>query len=192
MKIGHIHAGGSKSRCYSETKLVAGEIGNTGFRAVFPQTLIEGVVIQLAAMTATGDSGQGHGTNGSPQVTIEEQIYPSQASINESSNIPDTRPMYNPSPKHVPGSGWGSNNPIKTQEEGQQLLESGYHHGKQVYNVTDGGVIVKFQPDNTPQNGYHSYEVSKPRDIPSNVLKQMLEDGKISKTAYNRFRKGKK
>lgn len=49
--------------------------------------------------------------------------------------------------------------------------------------VTDGGVIVKFQPDNTPQNGYHSYEVSKPRDIPSNVLKQMLEDGKISKTA---------
>ena len=62
----------------------------------------------------------------------------------------------------------------------------------QVYNVTDGGVIVKFQPDNTPQNGYQSYEVSKPRDIPSNVLKQMLEDGKISKTAYNRFRKGKK
>lgn len=94
-------------------------------------------------------------------------------------------------PKHDQG-GWGSKNPIKTQEEGQRLLDSGYHDGKQVYNITDDGIVVKFQPDNTPNNGYHSYEVSKPRDIPAGILKQMLADGRISRTEYNKFRKGKK
>ena len=44
-------------------------------------------------------------------------------------------PLYMPSPKH--DEGWGSNNPIKTQEEGQRLLDSGYRDGKQIYNVTD-------------------------------------------------------
>ena len=60
-------------------------------------------------------------------------------------------PVYDLTLKHDKG-GWGSNNPIKSQEEGQRLLDS----------------------------GYHSYEVSKPRDIPAGILKQMLSDGKIS------------
>lgn len=142
-------------------------------------------------MAATNNSGEGHGTNGSPQKTIEELFYPVQAEANENSRSSERPPVYNPSPKHDKG-GWGSNNPIKTQEEGQRLLDSGYHAGKQVYNVTDNGTVVKFQPDNTPNNGYHSYEVSKPRDIPSSILKQMLSDGKISKAEYNKIRKGKK
>lgn len=142
-------------------------------------------------MAATNDSGQGHGTHGSPQQTIEEQIYPLQVDANENAGKTGNPPVYDPSPKHDNG-GWGSNNPIKTQEEGQHLLDTGYPDGKQIYNVTDSGVIVKFQPDNTPKNGYHSYEVSKPRDIPTGILKQMLNDGKISRAEYNKIRKGKK
>lgn len=142
-------------------------------------------------MAATNNSGEGHGTNGSPQETTEELFYPAQAEVNENGVNSERPPVYDPSPKHDQG-GWGSNNPIKTQEEGQRLLDSGYHDGKQVYNVMDNGIIVKFQPDNTPNNGYHSYEVSKPRDIPASILKQMLSDGKISKAEYNKIRKGKK
>ena len=56
-----------------------------------------------------------------------------------------------------------------------------YINGKQVYNVFSDGKIVKFQPDNSPENGYHSYEVSSPRDIPNNVRKEMGNDGKLSK-----------
>lgn len=140
-------------------------------------------------MAATNDSGQGHGTHGSPQQTLDELLYPKKVDINEDSVIYDRPPLYVPSPKHEPG-GWGSHNPIHSLEEGQQLLDSGYHDGKQIYNITSGNIIVKFQPDNTPNNGYHSYEVSKPRDIPSKVLKEMLEDGKLSRAQYNKIRRG--
>ena len=61
-----------------------------------------------------------------------------------------------------------------------------------MYNITDEGVAVKFQPDNSPNNGYHAYKVSSPRDIPPKVLKQMLDDGKISRAEYNKIIKGKK
>ena len=142
-------------------------------------------------MAATNNSGLGHGTNGFPQQKLEEQIYALQVDANENTLNANKPPVYEPSPKHDKG-GWGSNNIIKTQEEGQSLLDTGYHDGKQVYNVTDSGVIVKFQPNNTPSNGYHSYEVSKPRDIPIVILKQMLVDGKISRIEYNKIRKGKK
>lgn len=142
-------------------------------------------------MTSTNNSSLSHGTNGSPQSNIEEQLYSSQEAANETSAGNTAPPRYDPSPKHEPGHNWGSENPIKTQSEGQQLLDSGYKHGKQVYNKTDDGIIVKFQPDNSPGNGYHAYEVSKPRDIPSSVLKQMLSDGKITKSEYNKLRKGK-
>lgn len=142
-------------------------------------------------MAATNNSGQGHGTNGVPQETIEEIIYPVQEEVNENTGVSEKNPVYVPSPKHAQG-GWGSNNPIKTQEEGQRLLDTGYRSGRQIYNVTDNGVIVKYQPDNTPNNGYHSYEVSKPRDIPASILKKMLEDGKISRAEYNKIRRGKK
>lgn len=142
-------------------------------------------------MAATNNSGQGHGTNGSPQETLEEVIYPTQSQANETDGVSEKHPVYVPSPKHDQG-GWGSNNPIKTLEEGQRLLDTGYRSGRQIYNVTDDGVIVKYQPDSTPNNGYHSYEVSKPRDIPASILKKMLEDGKISRAEYSKFRRGKK
>lgn len=142
-------------------------------------------------MAATNNSGEGHGTNGNPQQNIEETLYPAQIDAIESETSKEKTPYYDPSPKHDIG-GWGSNNPIKSKEEGQHLLDTGYPNGKQIYNVTDDGIIVKFQPDNTPNNGYHSYEVSKPRDIPNEILKSMLADGKISKSDYTKVRKGKK
>lgn len=142
-------------------------------------------------MAATENSGIGHGTSGSPQESIEEQIYPQKVSENQS-NASNSPPVYSPSPKHEPNSGWGSANPISSKEEGQKLLDSGIHKGKQVYNVTKSGKIVKFQPSSTPNNEYHAYEVTKPRDVPSSVLKQLLNQGKITKAEYNKFRKGKK
>ena len=143
-------------------------------------------------MTATENSGLGHGSSGSPQHTLDEQVYQSVAKENEQSNGQTNPPQYIPSPKHDAEHGWGSADPIKSQEEGQKLLDTGYHSGKQIYNITDNGDIVKFQPDNTPANGHHAYKVSTLRDIPPKVLKQMLDDGKISKTEYNKIVKGKK
>jgi len=138
-------------------------------------------------MAATLDSGQGHGSGGH-QIDIEETEYPIKQTQIESVNKPE--PQYVPSPKHEPG-GWGSSNPIKNQAEGQRLLDTGYKNGRQIYNVTDEGKIVKFQPDNSPQNGFHAYEVTKPRDIPPSILRQMRDDGKISSSEYNRILKGK-
>ena len=143
-------------------------------------------------MAANHDSGLGHGTQGAPQTTIEEQEYSLQQSVNEAENETKSMPKYSPSPKHESGHNWGSVNPIKTQEEGQHLLNTGYTNGKQIYNVTSEGKIVKFQPDNTPQNGYHSYEVSKPKDIPITVLRKMLADSKITKSEYKKLSKGEK
>lgn len=143
-------------------------------------------------MTATSDSGLGHGTGGKPQADLEEQTYPNKNKDNEENNSEERSKKYKPSPKHDPGHGWGSENPIKNNEEGQKLLDEGIQEGKQVYNITDGGKIVKFQPDQTPENGYHSYEVFSSRDIPSSVLRQLYERGKLSRSEYNKFRRGKK
>lgn len=99
---------------------------------------------------------------------------------------------YVPTQKHDPKAGFGSPNPIKTQEEGQRLLDTGIEDGKQVYNITEKGAVVKFQPDNTPEHGYHAYQVSSARDIPPNVLREMRDVGLITEAEYNRLRKGKK
>lgn len=141
-------------------------------------------------MCATNDAGLGHGTNGSPQGTLEEQNYSTIITENEAKSNVLQPPQYKPSPKHDPKSGWGSKNPIKTNLEGQHLLETGVKHGKQIYNITSEGKLVKFQPDNTPENGYHAYEVTKPRDIPAAVLKEMLSQGKITRPQYTKLRKG--
>ena len=141
-------------------------------------------------MASTEDSGLGNGSKGFNQ-DIKESTYPNKQRVNEANNSPPV-PAYNPSPKHEPGHGWGSDNPIKKSKEGQHLLDTGIRNGKQLYNITSDGKIVKFQPDNTPGNGYHSYEVTKPRDIPASVLKQMLEKDMISRSDYNRLRKGKR
>ena len=143
-------------------------------------------------MASVDNSGLGHGSQGSPQTTLDELTYPSHAENNDSLIGKEPLKTYKPSPKHEPGYGWGNDNPIKNSEEGQKLLDSGYPDGRQVYNVTSEGKIVKFQPDHTPENGYHAYEVSTPRDIPSSILRKMLEDGVISKSDYNKYRKGKK
>lgn len=142
-------------------------------------------------MCSTSNSGEGHGSSGSPQTNIEEYIYPNQVSINEMLSDP-VPPTYVPTRKHEPGSNWGSKNPIKTQEEGQRLLDTGFRDGKEVYNVTGSGKVVKFMPDNTPQNGYHAYEVSKPRDIPASILRRLLDANKISRSEYSRLLRGKK
>lgn len=142
-------------------------------------------------MAATNDSGIGHGSSGSPQTSIEEIEYSDKVAQNESKSQGGAKPTYVPSPKHKPGHNWGSEDPITSQTEGQQLLDTGYKNGKQVYNITKDGNIVKFQPEGMPNNGYHAYKVSKPRDIPNTVLKQMLTDGKITLPEYNKYRKGK-
>ena len=101
------------------------------------------------------------------------------------------KPIYIPSPKHAPG-GYGSPNPIKDKKTGQRLLETGVKEGKQIYNVTSEGKIVKFQPDNTPKNGFHSYEVTEKKDIPTDVLKAFFNLGKISASDYKKYIKSKK
>jgi len=49
---------------------------------------------------------------------------------------------------------------------------------------------VKFQPGTV--NGWHSYEVVNPaKEVPADVLRQMLNDGKITKVQYRNFIKNK-
>ncbi len=99
-------------------------------------------------------------------------------------------PKYAPTRKHEAG-GWGSPNPIKSQKEGQELLESGIQDGKQIYNVTKDGDIVKFQPDNTPQNGYHAYVVTDDKSISSSIAKKLFSAGKIDQKTYKKIIKNK-
>lgn len=138
-------------------------------------------------MTSTDDSSLSSGTSGTFRTTLENTVSEHVSKINDS----NSNKVYAPSPKHDKG-GWGSSNPVKSQSEGQKLLDTGYSDGKQIYNVTKEGKVVKFQPANTPNNEYHSYEVSSPRDIPNSVLKQMKKDGLISTSDFNKLRKGKK
>ena len=135
-------------------------------------------------MAAVKYTGEGVGNKGS-QTSIEQTNYGTKVESNKNKN----KPIYSPTIKHEPGR-WGTPNPIPNREIGQKLLDSGYKNGKQFFNIMDDGTIVKFQPDNS--GGYHAYEVSKPRDIPGDVLKKFLNDGKITKTEYNKLIKGKR
>lgn len=137
-----------------------------------------GVARSQGPSVAKGASGLFNGTRGNPQTKIDLDAEGATAT-------------YAPSPKHEPGYGWGSENPIVSIAEGQRLLDSGYVSGRQVFNVTEDWEIVKFQPDGTPQNGYHAYKVTGPRDIPATVLRRMYKDGKITRSTYNKLRKGK-
>ena len=134
-------------------------------------------------MCSTRYSTLASGNSGSSQTSLDNQ----QLSSN---NISNNQPTYAPSKKHEE-SGWGSKNPITSNEEGQRLLDSSYPDGKQRYNVTKDGKFVCYQPDNTPQNGYHSYEINGNK-VPSSVLKKMYNDGLITKVQYNKARKGSK
>ncbi len=134
-------------------------------------------------MCSTNDSYNGSGC----QTTLDNYVSEQKAKENEK----ERPPKYMPSKKHEPGR-WGSENPIKSEKEGQHLLETGYKDGKEIYNVTSSGIVVKFMPDNSPNNGYHSYGVRSPRDIPSSVIKQFEKDGILRKPEINKLRKGKK
>lgn len=124
-------------------------------------------------------SGRFSGTRGNPQGSLP---------LGDGGSDDAPKPTYAPSPKHEPGHNWGSENPIRTQEEGQRLLDTGYSNGKQIYNVTDDGTIIKFQPDGTPENGYHPYVIESVDEIiPRTILRQMMKDGKISKHRYNQI-----
>ena len=70
------------------------------------------------------------------------------------------------------------------------LLDTGYSNGRQVFNVTEDGTLIKFQPDGTPENGYHAYSISSPSEIPTSILRQMVQDGKISRHRYNQIISG--
>ncbi|MFC5404398.1 S8 family serine peptidase, partial [Cohnella soli] len=100
--------------------------------------------------------------------------------------------IYEPSPKHDPQSGWGSPNPIPDAKTGQELLDGAYSSSKnkQLYNIYEGK-LVKFQPDG--EAGWHPYEVVNPaKEVPADVLRQMVNDGKISKADYNKMIKNNK
>lgn len=95
---------------------------------------------------------------------------------------------YEPSPKHDPQSGWGSPNPIPDAKTGQKLLDSAYSSSKnkQLYNIYEG----KLQPDG--ETGWHPYEVTNPaKEVPADVLRQLLKDDKITKVEYNKLLKNK-
>ena len=97
---------------------------------------------------------------------------------------------YVPNPKHNE-KGWGSRNPIIEKGEGQDLIDKGTRDGKQIYNITPRGELVKYQPDNTPEKGYHPYEIYKNKDLPVSVIREWYKIGRISKAEYNRLIKGK-
>lgn len=100
-------------------------------------------------------------------------------------------PIYCPSPKHDPISGWGSKNPIPDMETGQVLLNTAYSssNNKQLYNIYNGR-IIKFQPDTV--EGWHAYLVNNTsKEVPTDVLRKMLSDGVITRTQYRKFIKNR-
>ncbi|MDP4097353.1 WXG100 family type VII secretion target [Paenibacillus sp. P96] len=128
------------------------------------------------------DLGQAH-AHSEGQSGIKKD--PSQ----EENEIP--KRTYEPSPKHDPKSGWGSPNPIPDTETGQKLLDSAYSSikSKQLYNIYEGK-LIKFQPDG--ETGWHPYEVANPaKEVPADVLRQLLKDGQITKVEYSKFLKNK-
>ena len=71
---------------------------------------------------------------------------------------------------------------------GQESLNTAYSSAdnKQLYNVYDGK-LVKFQPDNA--SGWHAYDVIDPvKEVPTEVLRKMLNDGLITKPQYKKWR----
>ncbi|WP_060818982.1 hypothetical protein [Paenibacillus riograndensis] len=98
---------------------------------------------------------------------------------------------YEPSPKHDPQSGWGSPNPIPDAKTGQELLDTAYSSSKnkQLYNINEDK-LVKLTDG---EAGWHPYEVVNPaKEVPADVLRQMVNDGEITKVEYNKMIKNNK
>lgn len=153
--------------------------GTTGFST--------GAVVLFAGLL-TANSGGGGGNNEKETFTHRDSGVSSKPKNNSNKGTNGEKRVYKPSPKHDPKSGWGSPNPIPNDEVGQKLLDSAYTSGKnkQLYNYYDGK-LVKFQPDDAA-GGWHPYEVkNSAKEVPSDVLRNMLNDGIISKVEYKRF-----
>lgn len=126
------------------------------------------------------------------QYPCKEEASTGESSAGESGSSSTTKPIYKPSPKHDPASGWGSPNPIPDIETGQNLLDTAYSSSKnkQLYNIYDNQ-LIKFQPDTV--EGWHSYLVkNSAKEVPTDVLRKMLEDNKITKVQYKDFIKNNK
>ena len=99
---------------------------------------------------------------------------------------------YEPSPKHDPKTGYpgASKNNIPDIKTGQELLENSYGSSKvkQRY-VQYRGKLVEFQPGN--DGTWHDYTVDG-NEVPTDVLRQMRDDGIITNSEYNKLKKGKK
>ena len=101
---------------------------------------------------------------------------------------------YKPSPKHKgpkmpPNASPDSIPDIKT---GNDLLKNHSYNSatkKQRFAIYKGKMI-KFQPTGT-NNEWHAYELNdkqiKSQQVPTDVLKQMLKDGVITKAQYNKW-----
>ena len=77
------------------------------------------------------------------------------------------------------------------QVAGKESLNNAYSskNTKQLYNVYDYK-LVKFQPDNA--GTWHAYEVRNPAaEVPADVLRNMKDDGLITRVQYNKWIKGK-
>ena len=99
---------------------------------------------------------------------------------------------YEPSPKHDPKTGYpgASKSNIPDIKTGQELLENSYGSSKvkQRY-VWYRGKLVEFQPGN--DGTWHDYTVDG-NEVPTDVLRQMRDDGIITNSEYNKLKKGKK
>ena len=99
---------------------------------------------------------------------------------------------YEPSPKHNPKTGYpgASKSNIPDIKTGQELLENSYGSSKvkQRY-VWYRGKLVEFQPGN--DGTWHDYTVDG-NEVPTDVLRQMRDDGIITNSEYNKLKKGKK
>ena len=98
---------------------------------------------------------------------------------------------YEPSPKHDPKTGYpgASKSNIPDIKTGQELLENSYGSSKvkQRY-VWYRGKLVEFQPGN--DGTWHDYTVDG-NEVPTDVLRQMRDDGSITNSEYNKLKKGK-
>lgn len=158
--------------------------------------IIPGVVVEVVSGTAVAVGALEVACAGGASYSGYKNISTNSKRLdrvqNKENTNPDAseitkKPVYNPSPKHDPASGWGSPNPIPDIETGQKLLDEAYSSSKnkQLYNIY-GDQLIKFQPDTV--NGWHAYAVENPaKEVPIDVLREMLKDNKITKVQYKNF-----
>ncbi len=161
--------------------------GATGQIQVTPAGIVivaEGVAITISGALDTADA------LGAVEVELSKATSPGGSRLgneDEGDSHAEER-IYEPSPKHNPQGGWGSENPIPNNEVGQELLDNAYSSSKnkQLYSMYEGD-IIKFQPDSS-SGKWHAYKVSNTaKEVPTDVYKKMLDDGVISKTDYNKL-----